>query len=331
GEPIPAEKSAGDRVTGGTVNSTGTLLFRAERVGSDTLLGQIVRMVGEAQRSRAPIQRLADRISGWFVPAVVGVAIVAFIAWSLWGPEPRLALALVSAVAVLIIACPCALGLATPMAIMVGTGRGATAGVLVKNAEALERLEAIDTLVIDKTGTLTEGKPRLATVVALDGRSEADILRVAAALEQGSEHPLAAANLTGAAARGLAVPPVTGFAGRPGKGIKGTVDGARVALGNTTMMRDEQISLAALVDRAEELRRDGQTVVYVAIDGHLAGLAGVVDPLKPASSDALRALHAEGLRVVMLTGDNQTTAAAVAAKLGIDDVRAEVLPAEKRN
>jgi Cu+-exporting ATPase len=258
------------------------------------------------------------------------VAVLAFIAWSAWGPQPRFALALVSAVAVLIIACPCALGLATPMAIMVGTGRGATVGVVMKNAEALERLEAVDTLVIDKTGTLTEGKPTLATVVAMGGRSEADILSIAAGLEQGSEHPLAAAILQGAAAQNLALPSVTEFAARPGKGIEGKINGVHAALGNVAMMREAQVSFEAQTDRADALRRDGQTVMFIAIDGKAAGLLGVVDPIKSSTPEVIKALQAEGLRVVMLTGDSRTTAHAVAAKLGIDDVRAEVLPDEKR-
>jgi Cu+-exporting ATPase len=330
GEPIPVEKGPGDRVTGGTVNTNGTLLFKALRVGADTLLAQIVRMVGEAQRSRAPIQRLADRISAWFVPAVVVVAIVAFIGWSLFGPPPRLVFALVSAVSVLIIACPCALGLATPMAIMVGTGRGATAGVLVRNAEALERLERVDTLVVDKTGTLTEGKPALATVVALDGRSHEEVLQLAATLEQGSEHPLAAAIIKGAGARKVALRRGEGFQARPGKGIEGRVDGRAVAVGNTAMMRDAGVAIDAHLARVDELRRNGQTVMFVAVDGALAGLIGVADPIKPTTADAIQALHGEGVRVVMLTGDSRSTAEAVAAKLHIDEVHAEVLPADKR-
>ena len=330
GEPVPAEKAPGDRVTGGTVNTTGTLLFRAERVGSDTLLAQIVRMVGEAQRSRAPIQRLADRIAAFFVPAVVLIAVLAFIAWSLWGPPPRLAFALVSAVAVLIIACPCALGLATPMAIMVGTGRGASAGVLIKNAEALERLESVDTLVVDKTGTLTEGKPVLATVLPLGGGSAADVLRLAAALERGSEHPLAAAILAGAKKQSATLPPVDGFRAVPGKGIEGRIDGAGVVLGNIAMMADAGISFETAAVDAARLRGEGQTVVFLAVDGRPAGLLGVVDPIKPTTAAAIRDLHAEGLRIVMLTGDNEVTARAVASSLGIDDVRADVLPADKR-
>jgi Cu+-exporting ATPase len=330
GEPIPVEKQAGDRVTGGTINSTGTLLVRAERVGRDTLLAQIVGMVGEAQRSRAPIQRLADRVAAWFVPAVVLVAAVAFIAWSLFGPPPRFALALVSAVSVLIIACPCALGLATPMAIMVGTGRGATAGVLVKNAEALERLERVDTLVVDKTGTLTEGKPVLATTVPLGARTEADALMLAASLEQASEHPLAAAVLSAAKRRSIAPASVAQFAAVPGKGISGQVDGRQVRLGNAAMMAQAGVGFDAESARVEALRREGQTVMFLAVDGAPAAVLGVVDPIKEGAREAIRDLHGDGLRVVMLTGDNRVAAQAVASQLGIDDVRAEVLPTEKR-
>jgi Cu+-exporting ATPase len=330
GEPIPAEKSVGDRVTGGTINTTGTLLFKAERVGADTLLSQIVRMVAEAQRTRAPIQRLADKTAAWFVPAVVMVAVIAFAAWSILGPEPRLAHALVSAVSVLIIACPCALGLATPMAIMVGTGRGATVGVLVKNAEALERLEAVDTLVVDKTGTLTEGKPQLSSVVSLEGQSEDDLLRLAASLEQGSEHPLAAAILGGARQRRVATTGVERFQAQPGKGIEGVVEGHPVLLGNITMMREAGIASEIATARADELRRTGETVMFLAIDGKLSGLIAVADPIKPTTAEAIDGLHAEGLRIVMLTGDSAVTAKAVAEKLHIDDVRAEVLPTDKQ-
>ena len=330
GEPIPAEKEPGAKVTGGTINTTGSLLIRAERVGSDTLLAQIVRMVGEAQRSRAPIQRLADRIAAYFVPAVVGVAILAFIAWSVWGPEPRLAHALVSAVAVLIVACPCALGLATPMAIMVGTGRGATAGVLLKNAEALERLERVDTLVVDKTGTLTEGKPKLVSVVPFGGTSEADAVRFAAALERSSEHPLAAAILAGARERAIEIPAATEFRSVPGKGIVARVDGVSAALGNLAMMEEAGVKTDVARSKADELRREGQTVMFLALDGELAALLGVADPIKATTLEAITALHAEGLRIVMLTGDNRVTAEAVARQLQIDEVRADVLPAEKR-
>jgi Cu+-exporting ATPase len=330
GESMPSEKLVGAPVTGGTLNTSGTLLVRAERVGSATLLAQIVRMVADAQRSRAPIQRLADRVAGVFVPAVVAVALLSFAAWSVWGPPPRLALALLSAVAVLIIACPCALGLATPMAIMVGTGRGAIAGVLVKNAEALERLERVDTIVLDKTGTLTMGKPALAAIVVLDGRPENEVLALAAALERGSEHPLAAAITTAARDRGLSVPASERFEGQPGKGVRGTVSGSSVLFGNATMMREQGISLAGLDQRADDLRRGGQTVMYLARDGAIAALVGVADPLKPTAAAAVAALHRAGLRVVMVTGDNATTAEAVAAQLGLDEVRADVLPAEKQ-
>jgi Cu+-exporting ATPase len=330
GEPIPAEKEPQARVTGGTINTTGTLLVRAERVGADTLLAQIVRMVGEAQRSRAPIQRLADRIAAYFVPAVVAVAALSFAAWAAWGPEPRLAHALVSAVAVLIIACPCALGLATPMSIMVGTGRGATAGVLVKNAEALERLERVDTLVVDKTGTLTEGKPKLVAIEPLRGLSDLDALRLAASLEQASEHPLAAAVLAAARERRIELPRADQFLAVPGKGIVARVGDASVALGNLAMMQEAAVSIDPAGARADEMRRQGQTVVFLAVDGTLTALLGVADPIKSTTAEAIGALHADGLRIVMLTGDNRVTAEAVARQLGIDDVRADVLPAEKR-
>jgi Cu+-exporting ATPase len=337
GEPIPVEKAPGARVTGGTINTTGALLVRAERVGRDTLLAQIVRMVSEAQRSRAPVQRLADRISEWFVPAVVVVALVSFAAWSLWGPPPRLALGLVSAVAVLIIACPCALGLATPMAIMVGTGRGAASGVLVKNAEALERLERVDTIVVDKTGTLTEGKPKLTSVTVLNGWSDAEALRLAAALEQPSEHPLAAAIVGAARERGLTIPAAGDFRSIPGKGIQATVNGVSAALGNAAMMNQAGIDIKTAADKAEALRREGQTVMYLAAEGRpggpggLVALLGVSDPIKATTAEAIQALHAEGLRIVMVTGDNRTTASAVGAQLKLDEVRADVLPDEKRD
>jgi Cu+-exporting ATPase len=331
GEPIPVEKDAGSRVTGGTINGTGTIVVRADRVGADTLLAQIVRMVSEAQRSRAPIQKLADRVAAWFVPAVVLVAILAFAAWSVWGPEPRFALALVAAVAVVIIACPCALGLATPMAIMVGTGRGAQAGVLIKNAEALQRLEEVDTVVVDKTGTLTEGKPRLSHVVAAADASELEMLRLAAGLEQGSEHPLAAAIVSGARMRGLTPPRAAAFDSHTGKGATGEVDGRRVALGNLALMQQERIDIAPLSQQAETLRQDGATVVFVAIEGRAAGLLAVEDPVKSSTPEAIEMLHRDGLRIVMLTGDNATTAQAVARRLGLDEVRADVMPAEKRD
>ena len=330
GEPVPVEKDAGAAVTGGTVNGTGGFVMRADRVGADTLLAQIVRMVGEAQRSRAPIQKLADRVAAWFVPAVVAVAILSFIGWALWGPEPRLAHALVSAVAVLIIACPCALGLATPMAIMVGTGRGATAGVLIKNAEALERLESVDTLVVDKTGTLTEGRPRLVGVQAVAGFAEDEVLRLAASLEQGSEHPLAAAIVAGARDRHVPIASATDFQSVTGKGVVGTVDGRTVVLGNVALLRDRGVDGSMLDTAAEALRRDGQTVMFVAVDGRPAGMVAVADPIKATTSDAIDAIHADGLRIIMLTGDSRTTAEAVARRLRIDEVRAEILPAQKR-
>jgi Cu+-exporting ATPase len=330
GEPMPSDKEPGAKVTGGTINMAGTFLMTAERVGSDTLLAQIVRMVGEAQRSRAPIQRLADVIAARFVPAVVGVAILAFIVWSVVGPEPRLVHALVTAVAVLIIACPCALGLATPMAIMVGTGRGATAGVLVKNAEALERLERVDTLVVDKTGTLTEGKPRLVSVVPLNAITDVEALRLAAALEQGSEHPLAGAIIGGARDRSIPLPRVDDFAADAGRGVRGRVEGRLVALGNAQMMRASGVDVSSADTRAETLRSSAQTVMFLAVDGRLAALLGVADPIKPSARDAVRELHAQGLRLVMVTGDNRSTAAIVARELGLDDVRAEVQPRDKR-
>lgn len=329
GEPIPVEKTTGSRVTGGTVNGTGGFIIRADRVGSDMLLAQIVRAVSEAQRSRAPIQRLADVVSSYFVPAVVVTALLTFILWSLVGPEPRMAYALVNAVAVLIIACPCALGLATPMSIMVGTGRGATAGVLIKNAEALEVLEKVDTLVVDKTGTLTEGKPRLTSVVTVAGHDESTFLRLAASLERGSEHPLAAAIVIAAQAQSLSLSLVTGFRSVTGKGVIGTVEGQTMALGNHHLFEELAINLDTLRDRAEALRGDGQTVMYVAIDGQPAGLLGVADPIKASTPEALQMLRAEGIRIVMLTGDSRTTAATVAHKLGIEEVEAEVLPEQK--
>ena len=331
GEPVPAEKQPGDRVTGGTLNATGTLLFKADRVGGETLLSQIVRMVGEAQRSRAPIQRLADRVSAYFVPAVVLVALVALAVWMLVGPEPRLPHALVASVAVLIIACPCALGLATPMAIMVGTGRGATAGVLVRQAEALERLEKVDTLVIDKTGTLTDGRPALAVALGLIGLTDASALSAAASLEQSSEHPLASAFIAEARNRNLELQPVTAFRAIPGKGIGGMVSGRQFALGNLAMMSDTSTALDGAGGDGEALRREGHTVMYLSRDGQLVGLFGVVDPVKASTADAIKALQAEGLRVVMLTGDNEITAKAVAGALGIDEVRADVLPTGKRD
>ena len=330
GEPNPSEKEPGSKVFGGTVNTTGTLLVRTERVGAETLLAQIVRMVGEASCSRAPIQRLADEIAAYFVPAVVLVAVLAFIGWSLWGPPPRLALALVSAVAVLIVACPCALGLATPIAIMVGTGRGATAGVLVKNAEALERFEQVDTIVVDKTGTLTEGKPKVVSVSVLDGRTENEVLRLAAALEQPSEHPLAAALLAAASERGIKLPRVEDFLAEAGKGIVGKIDGVHVAFGNVAMMHDLGVTDDIVAAKANELRRDGQTVMYLAVNRAIVALLGVADPIKASTPDAIASLRNYGLRIVMLTGDNRTTAEAIARRLHLDEVHAEVLPARKR-
>jgi Cu+-exporting ATPase len=324
GEPIPVEKAPGSRVTGGTVNGTGGLVMRAERVGADTLLARIVRMVSEAQRSRAPIQRLADVVSSYFVPAVVLVAVMTFAVWAMIGPQPRMAYALVNAVAVLIVACPCALGLATPMAVMVGTGRGATAGVLIKNAEALESLEKVDTLVLDKTGTLTEGRPRLVSVVPAAGCQERELLLLAASLERASEHPLAAAIVAGAGERGIELAPAGDFQSFTGKGVSGTVDGKRVALGNRAL-----IDPGPLAERAEALHREGQTVVFVAVDGEAAGMLGVADPIKDSARQAIHELHRDGLRLVMLSGDSRATAEAVARELGIDEVHAEVLPEQK--
>ncbi|MGC1809981.1 MAG: copper-translocating P-type ATPase, partial [Candidatus Binataceae bacterium] len=327
GEPITVEKKPGDRVIGATVNATGGFVMRAERVGAETLLAQIVAMVSAAQRSRAPIQRLADRVAAWFVPSVAAAAIVTFVVWLAAGFG--LGHAVVNAVAVLIIACPCALGLATPMAIMVGTGRGASEGVLVRNAEALEILEKVDTLLIDKTGTLTEGRPRLAQVMTLDSADQNEMLRLAASLERGSEHPLAAAIFAGASERGLALDEAAGFRAIAGKGVTGVVSGRSVALGNAALFAELKIDASALEARADALRRDGQTVMLIAIDGHAAGAIGVSDPLKSSTAEAVRALHGEGLRIVMLTGDNRATAAVVAAKAGVDDFRAEVLPDAK--
>jgi Cu+-exporting ATPase len=329
GEPIPVEKAAGARVTGGTVNGTGMFVMEATRVGRDTLLAQIVRMVTEAQRSRAPIQRLADTVSSWFVPAVIAVAVASFAGWALAGPEPALAYALLSAVAVLIIACPCALGLATPMSIMVGTGRGAHAGVLVKNAEALEVMERVTTLLVDKTGTLTEGRPRLVTVEPGPGVEADTLLRRAASLEHVSEHPLAGAIVTGAREQGTQLLPVSDFQSVTGKGVRGVVDGIPVAIGSATFLASLGAELGAMSARAEKLRSAGQTVVFVALDGRAAGLLGVADPIKPGAAEAVSALKAEGVHVVMVTGDNRTTAAAVAASVGIDSVEADVLPDRK--
>jgi len=329
GEPIPVEKTPGERVTGGTLNGSGTFIMSAERVGQDTMLARIVAAVSEAQRTRAPIQRLADTVSSWFVPAVVLIAVLTALVWGSFGPEPRLAYALLNAVAVLIIACPCALGLATPMSIMVGTGRGAQAGVLVKNAEALELLEQVDTLVVDKTGTLTEGKPRLAGVVAAASFDEQTVLASAAALEKSSEHPLAAAIVAGARARGIALPEATSFRSIVGQGVAAQLDGRSVLLGNARLLQDHGADVAPLATTAAQLREAGQTVVFLAIDGQLAGLLGVADPIKDTTPEALRELRDAGLHVVMLTGDDETTASAVAKVLGITDVRADVLPTQK--
>jgi P-type Cu+ transporter len=329
GEPIPVEKAQGSTVTGGTVNGTGSFVMRAERVGSDTLLAQIVRMVSEAQRSRAPIQRLADVVAGYFVPAVVLVAIATFIIWAALGPEPRFAYALVNSVAVLIIACPCALGLATPMSIMVGTGRGAGVGVLIKNAEALEIMEKVDTLVVDKTGTLTEGKPRLTSLVAAEKENADEILRLAASVERGSEHPLAAAIVAAAQAKGVALTQAENVRAIVGKGVLGAVEGKPVALGNRALLDELKIDPGVFSDTAESLRASGQTVMFVAVENRLVGAIGVSDPIKPSTADAIRRLHRDGMRIVMLTGDSRTTAAVVAKALGIDDFEAEVLPERK--
>jgi Cu+-exporting ATPase len=331
GEPIPVEKHPGDKVVGATINGTGSLVIRAEKVGADTLLARIVAMVAEAQRSRAPIQKLADVVSGYFVPAVIATAVVTFSVWALVGPEPRLAHALVNAVAVLIIACPCALGLATPLSIMVATGKGATMGILFRNAEAIEVLEKVDTLVVDKTGTLTEGKPKLVTVLPAAGVTESALLRAAASLERGSEHPLAEAIVKGAERRGVALTNASDFKSVTGKGVTGTVEGHAVTLGNLALMIDLGVDFGSFGDKAESLRGEGQTVMFVAIDRKLAGLIGVADPIKESTPEAIRALHQERVRVVMVTGDSKTTAQAVAHKLGIDDVIAEVLPDQKVN
>ena len=329
GEPIPVEKKAGDRLIGATVNSTGSLLMLAEKVGGETLLAQIVKMVSEAQRSRAPIQKLADVVAAWFVPAVVIIAIITLIVWWQWGPEPRLAHAIVNAVAVLIIACPCALGLATPMSIMVGTGKGAQLGVLIKNAEALEIMEKIDMLVVDKTGTLTEGKPRLMSVIAAKNFSEEEVLILGASLERASEHPLAAAIVKGAEEKSLKLTAGEQFESVTGQGVRGRISDRQVALGNAKLMAAQNIDTTPLQKQADELRLEGQTVMFVAVDGELGGFISVADPIKSSTPEALKALHDAGIKVVMLTGDNKTTANAVAKKLGIDRVEAEVLPEQK--
>jgi len=329
GEPIPVEKQAGERVIGATLNGTGALVMRAERVGAETLLAQIVRMVADAQRSRAPIQRLVDVVSGYFVPAVIVAAVITLVVWGLWGPEPRLARAVINAVAVLIIACPCALGLATPMAIMVGTGRGAATGVLIKNAEALETLQKVDTLVVDKTGTLTLGKPRLTTVMVAPGFAVDQVLQLGASLERASEHPLAGAIVAGAQEADLALLPVADFQSFTGKGVTGLVSGQQVGVGNRSLLETLSVDVAGLDKQAAAMRVEGQTVMFVTVDGRPAGLIGVDDPIKDTTAEAIRALHAEGLKIVMLTGDNRVTADAVARKLAIDQVFADVLPEQK--
>ena len=329
GESMPVTKEPGIKVIGGTMNQSGALIVEAKRVGRDTMLSQIVQLVAEAQRSRAPIQRLADRVSGWFVPAVILVALAAFGAWAVWGPEPRMSYGLIAAVAVLIIACPCALGLATPMSIMVGVGRGAQAGVLIKNAEALEFMEKVTTLVVDKTGTLTEGRPAVTAIVPAAGFSETEILRMAASVERASEHPLAQAIVSAAEAKGIATAPVTGFDSPVGKGAFGIVDGKRIVLGNAKFLTEQKIDVTPLVGVAEGLREDGATAIFVGVDGVAAGVLAIADPVKASTPEALAALKAEGIHVVMLTGDNWTTAKAVARRLGIDEVEAEVLPEQK--
>ncbi|MCI4677366.1 heavy metal translocating P-type ATPase [Rhodoblastus acidophilus] len=329
GESMPVTKEAGARVIGGTINQSGGLVVQAERVGRDTMLSQIVQLVAAAQRSRAPIQRLADEVSGWFVPAVIGVAVLAFAAWSIFGPEPRFSYGLIAAVAVLIVACPCALGLATPMSIMVGVGRGARAGVLIKNAEALERMEKVDTLVIDKTGTLTEGKPAVTSIAAARGFGEADVLRLAASVERASEHPLARAIVAAAEARELELAPVEGFNSPTGRGALGTVEGRHVLLGNARFLEEQGILTESVAAQADRLREDGATAIFVGVDGRVAGVFAIADPVKASTPSALAALKEDGVKVVMLTGDNWTTAKAVARRLGIDDVEAEVLPDKK--
>lgn len=329
GEPMPVEKSTGTKVVGATVNGTGSLTIRAEKVGADTLLSQIVQMVAEAQRSRAPIQKLADTVAGFFVPAVMVISVLTFIGWTLWGPEPKLAYAMINAVAVLIIACPCALGLATPISIMVATGRGASFGVLFKNAEAIEVMRDVDTLVVDKTGTLTEGRPKLVEVAVTEGFDETEVLKLAGSLERSSEHPLAEAIVEGAQERDIYLLEATEFESITGKGVKGEVDGVSVALGNLALLKDLKIEPGSFAEKAEERRGEGQTVMFVVAKGKLAGIVAVADPIKESTPDAIKALHEEGLRIVMLTGDSRTTAESVAKKLGIDEVRAEVLPDQK--
>jgi len=329
GEPVPVEKVAGDRLTGATINGTGSLVMEATRVGADTMLSQIVEMVSNAQRSRAPIQKYADQVAGMFVPALIVIAALAFVGWAFWGPAPALSYALVAAVAVLIIACPCALGLATPMSIMTATGRGAQAGVLIKNAEALERFEKVDTLIVDKTGTLTMGKPRLVAVLPEAGHDEGEVLRLAATLEKGSEHPLAEAIVAGAEERGVALGTATDFEAVTGKGVTGTVDGKAVALGNRKLVEDLGLDAGNLAETANTRRDEGETVMFVVVEGALAGLVAVSDPVKETTPAALKALHELGFRIIMATGDNERTAKAVAARLGIDEIRADVLPEDK--
>lgn len=329
GEPVPVEKSPGDKVTGATINGTGSFTMQAERVGNETMLAQIVDMVSKAQRTRAPIQRLADKVSGYFVPAVILVAIIAAIVWGGFGPEPRIGYAILNAVAVLIIACPCALGLATPMSIMAGTGRGAKAGVLIKNAESLEGFEKVDTLIVDKTGTLTEGKPKLMSVVAAAEFEQAEVLALAASLERGSEHPLAEAIVSGATEKGAALTNASEFKSITGKGVTGTINGKKVALGNLALLETLGIDAAGVKGQADAYRAQGQTAMFVAIDGKAAGIITVADPIKATSVEAIKQLKADGLRVVMLTGDNKTTAMAVAKKVGIEEVEADVLPDQK--
>ncbi len=326
GESMPVTKEVGEKVIGGTINASGSFVMRAEKIGSETMLARIVQMVSNAQRSRAPIQRMADRVSGWFVPAVIACAVVAFAAWSIWGPEPRYAFGLVAAVAVLIIACPCALGLATPMSIMVGVGRGAQAGVLIRDAEALERMEKVDTIVIDKTGTLTEGKPSVTTIIAAEGQDENELLRFTAAVEQASEHPLAAAIVKAAMERKLEIPKVMGFDSPSGKGAIGMVERKRIVIGNAKFMAELKIATTSLEAKADHMRGDGATAIFVAINGKIAGVIGIADAVKPTTAKALQALRAAGIRIVMLTGDNRTTAEAIAKKLGITEVEADVLP-----
>jgi Cu+-exporting ATPase len=329
GEPLPVEKAAGDSVTGATVNGKGSLIIEAERVGSDTLLSQIVQMVAQASRSRAPIQNLVDVVASWFVPAVVISAVITFVIWAFLGPEPAMAYAIINSVAVLIIACPCALGLATPMSIMVASGRGASAGVLFKDAEAIQTMRQVDTLVVDKTGTLTEGSPKLVDVIAMEGHEEAEVLSIAATLERGSEHPLAEAIVEGAKERGVELSSYSDFDSVTGKGVRGRIDSREVALGNRALMDELSVDVGAMADKAEELRSEGKTAIFIAIDGKAAGLVAVADPVKQTTPEAIKALHADGIRIVMLTGDSETTAKAVAGKLGIDDVIAEVLPEQK--